>query len=1150
MEWFRLQPSSIPLLAESILAFFFTMYLFSLRNKSRAARLLTVSLAVLSGFLFSFFITNSLVAGAWQYFSSASYALALLSLFLLLQFAYHFLGNPFSREARMVARGCGMIQVILTSILIYQLIGFGSVATTLLLVIGTTMLLTTIWTIAVFLRKAVVFADGETAYHPSRGKAGEGWSSRLTRGMTLILRPHHSRAVGNRAFAVVLSLAMVMTLAGTLRDLGFITESLFNNVLFFLMMAFLLGLVIAFVNHAQEPVSFQVKLTGLSLAAILAVLGTVGLLVYQPADLARESGNTVPERQTLRFTPDERGGYNLSTSPAVFYDEHGEDLNLKDGEWHVVNLGFAFPFGGKTWEQITISDNSMIELGKSSGNPVSRELFDFSRDIAASFRQNDRPKMAPFLSRLDATFDGSVRLVHREGMVVLTWNRVPDYLKRARNTFQVVLRETGEIAFSYREIQSELRWGGIGIWPGGASPPVRHLDLSVDLPVTLAPGEAVVDDFLGRYRALAHHHVSTLAWLILFSTVFVVLVFPVVFHFTLVRPLSSLVGALRRVNEGDLGVQVDVHVEDEIGYLAHSFNRVVRTLKLDEEKLKEYAVSLEQQVDERTTELKESLLHLTAAQQQILELERQKTQFFTNISHELRTPLPLILGPVEDTLTDWSENLPSEVIRELSLVLRSGKKLHQLIDQLLDLSRIDVGRLELRIRNYDIVDFLETVVASFIPLAERQGIDMELTTGSRQIPVAFDSEHMEKVVSNLLSNALKFTHRGGRITIDLFETDAFVEILVTDTGPGIPDQDIEFIFNRFYQAKTGHQRVHAGTGIGLSLSKELVELHGGDIRVENRKTGGCTFTVRLPRRHDSAGEDLTCDYELAGSAPYTSLDSETDVQPEAGYVLPGNVPTILVVDDNADIRRYLSANLSRMYHVRLAANGTEALEVARMNPPHLVVADVMMPEMDGFELCKAIRSDETLMHIPVILLTAKASDAAKIEGLQHGADDYVFKPFNMEELLARIENLIEIRRLLREQFGQRFIVQPSEIEVESADQRLIEKVREIVEANIGNTEFSVEWLADEVGMSARQLQRRLRATTRLSAAGFIRTLRLQRAASLIRQAWGSVSEIAYEVGFRDASHFSRLFRQVYGVSPTEYQADPLKQTTGRPIQLD
>ena len=463
--------------------------------------------------------------------------------------------------------------------------------------------------------------------------------------------------------------------------------------------------------------------------------------------------------------------------------------------------------------------------------------------------------------------------------------------------------------------------------------------------------------------------------------------------------------------------------------------------------------------------------------------------------------------------------------------------------------------MTLRTRPTDLVAFLRRVTLAFTSRAERARVTLSFHTEEDAIPMEVDHDKLEKVFYNLLSNAFKFTAPGGKIRLDVERVvqdgQPWVAVQVKDTGQGIPASELPHVFDRFYQVDGSAARAHEGTGIGLALVKELVDLHGGSIGVESEIGFGSTFTVRLPAAPVREGAETADPIEEETAFPDRSWLLEEDVQPdapsdaapaEAAGAEPGRA-SILVVDDNADMRAYLRDRLGGRYRVREARDGVEGLEQARAEPPDLVLADVMMPRMDGYALCRAIRQDAALSHIPVVLLTAKADDVSKREGLEQGADDYLTKPFNAEELALRVENLIELRRRLRRRFSGEVVITPGEIAVPSAAAAFLEELRTIVEEDLGDPTFGVKELAERMGMSRRQLRRRLQAAVDLSPSGYIRMARLERAAQLLEREAGRVSEVAYRVGFGSPEHFSRVFRQVFGVPPSAYPVDSADHLT-------
>ena len=571
---------------------------------------------------------------------------------------------------------------------------------------------------------------------------------------------------------------------------------------------------------------------------------------------------------------------------------------------------------------------------------------------------------------------------------------------------------------------------------------------------------------------------------------------------------------------------------------------VVGSYRLRVRHLKQRQRELAREVQTRTRELALEKQKTEAQAEQLREMDRLKSRFFANISHEFRTPLTLILGPLRDAL-DGANGPPGR--KQLQMMQRNSLRLQRLINQLLDLSKLEAGRMPLHARLRNPAVFIRGLVQSFASLAERRHITLTYHAEQDELLLYFDADKLEKVISNLLSNAFKFTPPQGRIQVGVRgvedETGRFVEVRVQDTGPGIPAEELPYIFDRFHQVNGSTTREREGTGIGLTLAKELVERHGGHISVESEVGGGTAFIVRLPQGKEHLTPDDLIDEEreaMPGEAalPEVSslaLDEETHdaTRPVAP---PDDAPVVLVVEDNADVRAYLKDHLAALYRVEEAADGVEGLEKARALCPELVISDVMMPKMDGYALCRTIKADSQLNHIPVVLLTARADEESKVEGLETGADDYLYKPFSAAELLVRVENLIEIRRLLHQRFNRGVPLRPADVYVSSADEAFIEQVRAVIEAQMANSAFTVDVLADEMALSPRQLQRKLRALTRLSPSGLIRSMRLERAARLLEQRAGNVSEVALAVGFRDTKYFSRLFRQAFGVLPSAYVA--------------
>lgn len=534
-----------------------------------------------------------------------------------------------------------------------------------------------------------------------------------------------------------------------------------------------------------------------------------------------------------------------------------------------------------------------------------------------------------------------------------------------------------------------------------------------------------------------------------------------------------------------------------------------------------------------------ALEHLHA--EKLEEVNQMKSRFFTNITHEFRTPLTLIIGQIKELL-----NNEAHARSQFQMILRNSQKLYQLINQLLDLSKLEAGYMPLRARKLNIVALLRDLLMLFVPLAERKQITLQfsmLGDSNNQtdcLDVYLDHDKLEKIVSNLLSNAIKFTPEGGNVDMHVKRaSDGFVEILVKDNGPGIPEEFLDKVFERFYQVDDSNTRSHEGTGIGLALSKELIELHHGTVHVET-SGAGTTFTVRLPidkahfAENEIIAETSICEKtDSPNISWYDYLDADNGEQTEKPKVSEKS-PLILIVEDNTDLRRYLRNNLNHEYNLIEAKDGQEGIDKAIEAIPDLIVSDVMMPLIDGFELCARIKKDERTSHIPVILLTARSTGESKIEGLETGADDYIIKPFEMKELLARMRNLIEQRRQLRMRFNRNSGLKPEEIAVTSLDERLLKKALAIIEENMSDPDFGVAKFASKIAMSRVQLHRKIHSLTGQSTSEFIRVVRLNRAAQLLKQQHDNITQIAFLVGFNSSSYFSRSFYKHFGVSPSEY----------------
>lgn len=523
--------------------------------------------------------------------------------------------------------------------------------------------------------------------------------------------------------------------------------------------------------------------------------------------------------------------------------------------------------------------------------------------------------------------------------------------------------------------------------------------------------------------------------------------------------------------------------------------------------------------------------------EKLQELDTLKTRFFTNISHEFRTPLTLLVGP----LADLRKKFPNEDL--VQVMQRNVNRLQALINQLLDLSKFDAGELKVEARKGDISQFFSYIFGSFETLAQNKNLHFNVHQSHRSLDAQFDADKLEKITTNLLSNAFKFTPNNGRIEVEVEyipkETDIDVILTVADNGIGIDNQRLPRIFDRFYQVDDTSHRNYEGTGIGLALVKELVEILKGRISVKSEVNKGTTFRVAftlIASPADMTAADAT--FETTHTDTSISL-LLTEAAQEPILASTDDQPVLLIVEDNPDLRLYLRKIFETQYQIIEANDGQQGLEIALQNVPDMVITDLMMPRLDGFGLCERLKTDERTSHIPVVLLTAKATLTDRLEGLGLGADEYLQKPFNKDELVIRVKNLLQQRSLLREKFSLRATTLPSESAVgnevsQQLDNQFIQRIRAVIDAHLSESNFDVDGLCKALGISRTNLHRKLKALTGTSATEFIRKIRLQRAAQLVQQNTLTVSEIAYQVGFESLSYFSKSFQEEFGMSPSEY----------------
>jgi signal transduction histidine kinase/DNA-binding response OmpR family regulator len=540
----------------------------------------------------------------------------------------------------------------------------------------------------------------------------------------------------------------------------------------------------------------------------------------------------------------------------------------------------------------------------------------------------------------------------------------------------------------------------------------------------------------------------------------------------------------------------------------------------------------------RQEKLKIELQRVQFEKEKEHEINEAKINFFTNISHEFRTPLTLILSPCTELLS--RSDLTSPDLQKISLVKSNAQKLLRLINQLLDFRKSEHGLLSLRTKSEDIKQLVQGLLDDFAPAALAKKIELKLEADAPEVIVDIDRAQMEMAINNLISNAIKFTPVNGKVWVRIKSDGQVLNLEVCDNGIGIEPIHLDKIFNRFYQvSSSGVQQ--GGSGIGLAFAKNIVELHNGTISVSSTPGKGTVFTISMPLVRTTekssvvSDDEMEQDEETAGAVPLL-----------ATATMQSNRQSVLVVDDNEDIRQYLAGLLKDEFDVLEAENGSVGHKIALESMPDLIISDVMMPQMNGIDLCAELKNNMATSHIPIILLTARASETYELNGLQTGADDYITKPFNPLIVQVRVRNMLSNRKKLKAFYLRKVKFQPdTDVEAaENLDEVFLNKAIELVNSNLQNENLGIEMMVDHLFMSQSTLFRKIKSLTGLSITGFIRALRIKKAAQLILQSNMKMSDVAFEVGFNDYKYFKKSFQQQFGCLPSEYrekQAEDLRK---------
>jgi signal transduction histidine kinase/CheY-like chemotaxis protein len=592
--------------------------------------------------------------------------------------------------------------------------------------------------------------------------------------------------------------------------------------------------------------------------------------------------------------------------------------------------------------------------------------------------------------------------------------------------------------------------------------------------------------------------------------------------------------------------------------------KLMHSLELEKEKLQLEQIVKDRvkEIEEKNRQLEEQTGLLKEKSEKLKEMSEIKSRFFANVSHEFRTPLTLIIGPLEQLLSQCSSK---DEEKNLTLMLRNSQRLLGLVNQLLELSEFESKKIKLRAHRQNIIPFLKGITASFESLANQNELDLTFYA-EQDTALFFDPAKLEEVIYNLLLNAIKFTPPGGKITVTAARSHkeganfpfGALDISIADTGVGIPASRIEHVFDRFYQVKSSQGTQHKGSGLGLTIVRELVELHRGEIHARSREgeNSGTEFIVRLPLGKAHLNPDEIVDlseipYSRKSYPEIRELYMAEKEEKESSYGIESvkkrtvkeseasseeqEKNIILVVEDSVNVRDYIRDALEPHYKVLEAANGREGIDTAKKIIPDLIITDIIMPEKDGYELCHVLKNDIKTSHIPIIMLTVKATDENMLEGLETGADDYITKPFNTKILCARIKNLIDIRTQLQQNMKREMTLQPVQMSVSKIDREFFKDLQAVINKNMSDPDFNVEELCRKLYMGRTSLYRKIHALSGETPADFIRSCRLKKGAELLKQKSGTVLEVSFAVGFSSSSYFAKCFKEKFHQLPSEYQ---------------
>ena len=565
-----------------------------------------------------------------------------------------------------------------------------------------------------------------------------------------------------------------------------------------------------------------------------------------------------------------------------------------------------------------------------------------------------------------------------------------------------------------------------------------------------------------------------------------------------------------------------------------------------------FCVYLLNSLTQKRIKEKELLKNERLTQTQNDELNKKKLQFFTNISHEFRTPLTLIINPIKDIISNKELDLPQSVKNKHAIIYKNTNRLYRLINELMDIRKLEHNKMIIRASEINLIDFTKNIANYFQEETLNKNILLSVDSDVNNLNVWADEKMLEKIIFNLLSNAIKATPKGGAINIDLFSNHKLyilplidkkqpvevIEIIISDTGAGLNEKEVEKIFERFYQVEDLNKTYIGGTGIGLEVVKSFVHLHKGEIKVESKVGSGTTFKILLPTGKNHYTEDQIIyenEKKINIKEKFLLINpNETGIESSENIIL-NKTKTILIVEDNIELLDYLRLELSKEYKVFVAGNGKDGVKMAKETLPDAIITDVVMPEMDGFAFCKAIKTDASTSHVPVLMLTARTTIENRIEGIENGADAYMVKPFDLKLLKLRLSQLITSRQLIFDKFFGAISGADEKINSNSIDKEFIQKLLDYINENISDSNLSVEELASQLKLSRSQLYRKIKAITGQTVNEFIRKIRLERAKQILDSGRGNISEACFSVGFSSPSYFSKCFKAHFGILPSEIE---------------